>query len=328
MTQPGIVPGQVPSGIDQKPQGDLNSNIQVSVYPEWYKQVTLEWTVPENWLGAKFHVYFWPGGNEAYVRLTSSPTTNQFFFDTTTREYSKIGQGSYVIEAILPFTNQIVRSYPASWEYKRRDKVEKIANEIQRREYMLLSKFAGTKCFFFRRRTYGVRCPRCWSVEQEKIMDDHCEVCYGTSFEGGYFDPIAVFVQFDPDNSTKRNVYSGTIEPNAISGWTISMPAMTSKDIIIRAKDWNVYKMLDVNITSLQAKPVRQMMSIVQLAKADVENKLLNKVQRDDGSSYMDNFETPFNKQRFPQNMIDKNKDNDFEWSKSQDLPNLPTYKL
>lgn len=310
------------------PTGNLNENIQVTVYPYWYDQVSLEWKVPSSWAGARFHVYYWPGGSEGYTRLTATPTSDLFFKDTSNRDYSKAQSGGYVVEAILPFTSEVVKSQLTTWGYKRRDRIEKIANEIQRREYMLLSKFAGAKSFFFRKKVFGTRCPRCWDKETEKVMDDHCEVCYGTSFEGGYYSPIAIYIQYDPTQANKRKSYVGDIEPTNLGAWTISMPEIVSDDIIIRSKDWNVYRVIDSNPTELQTRTVRQIMSITQLSRQDIENSLKNKIQPEDSAEYLTQLHSRFNKERFPSNLVDKKPENDYDWAKGQNPVNLPSYKV
>lgn len=318
----------VSTGTSHIPTSKINASIKVTVYPEWYKQVSLEWEIPAAWAGAKFHVYYWPGGDEAYVRLTSSLISNQFFSDITTRDYSKTQQGYYVVETHLPFTDQIVRSYPAQWEYRRRDKLEKFANEVQRREYLLLTKFAGVKSFFFRKKVRGIRCPRCWDEKIQKIVDDHCTVCYGTSFEGGYFDPIPVYIQYDPAQSNKVKTFQGIIEPNAIGGWTISMPQMTSDDVVVRTGDWNVYKVINVSNTEVQSKPVKQILGLTQLSKDDIENELIHKTQNSTSTEYVSSFETKFNQKRFPRKLTDSNKANDPNWAKEQNLQSVPIYKI
>lgn len=316
------------SNSSQTPVSSINGNIEVTIYPEWYKQVSLEWSIPSNWAGAKFHVYYWPGGDEEYIRLTTSPIDDQFFSDITTRDYSKTQQGYYVVEVHLPFTNEIVRSYPIQTEYKRRDRLEKIANEIQRREFLLLSKFAGVKSFFFRKKVRGIRCSRCWDSINEKVMDDHCTVCYGTSFEGGYFNPIPVYIQYDPSQSNKVKTFQGIIEPNSIGAWTISMPQMTSDDVIIRTGSWDVYKIINVNNTEIQSKPVKQILGITQLSKDDIENQLIYRIPNSTSTEYLASFETKFNSKRFPRNLIDSNVDNDPQWAKDQNLNILPAYKV
>jgi hypothetical protein len=232
------------------------------------------------------------------------------------------------VEAILPFTTQIVRSYPASWTYKRRDKIDKIANEIQRREYLLLSKFTGAKSFFFRKKTYGIRCPECWSPSEEKVMQDHCETCFGTGWEGGFYDPIPVFVQYDPTVANKQKTYQGVTEPSQLGAWTISIPEMNSDDVLIRAGTWSCYRVLSSNPTELQTKPVRQVLGLTQFSRSDIENKLVAKIQRDSAGDYLSQFETKFAARRFPQNLVDKKPENDYAWAQAQNLPSLPEYKV
>lgn len=179
LSQTWFIQAPLTTGTTAVPSGFLNQNIKVTVYPHWYDNVTLTWLIPSAWGSCQFHVYFWEGGSEGYKRLTTNPVSDPSFVDPSAKDYSKFRNGYYVVEAILP-SGQIMRSQPATWHYKRRDRLERIASEIQRREYLLLSKFNGIKSYLFRRKEYGLRCPRCWSESMEKVMDDHCEVCFGT----------------------------------------------------------------------------------------------------------------------------------------------------
>lgn len=309
------------------PTSTQNYNLSVSLYPHWYSEISMEWEIPKEWVGAAFNIYLKPGGSESYVKLNSTPTTNPFYSDSTTREYSKASEAFYVIEAILP-SGLTVRSMPITWEYKRRGRIDKIANEIQRREYMLLSKFVGVKSFFFRKKNYGIRCPRCWNPTLEKVMDDHCEVCYGTSWEGGFWDPIPIFIQWDTTKVDKQKGYSGIIEPLALGGWTISYPTITSEDVIIRSGSWGAYRVISCNPTELQTKAVRQIMTLTHLEKFDVENKLVSRIPQSDASSYLTEYETQFLAKRFPQALVDNNLNNDPKWAQKQSLTNLPMYKV
>lgn len=315
--------GLLPTTSDES-----NSAILVSCFPEWYSHMTLSWSIPASWGNCRFNVYFSSGGTDAYSRLNNSLLTNPFFKDINSKDYSKFSGGNYVVEVVFPTASRSVRSRPVSAQYKRRDKIDKISAEIQRREYLLLSKFAGVKSFFFRRRHYGERCPRCWNKSLEKVMDDHCTVCYGTSWEGGYFDPIPVFIQFEATPSSRVKGYHGDIEPNSIGGWTISMPEIHPEDIILRSGDFNIYRVISVSQTELQTRSVRQMITLTQLSRTDVENKLACKIQLDGSIDYLKNTGGVYGDKRFPTNMIDKNTNNDFAWSKPQVLINLPKYDI
>jgi ribosomal protein L37E len=315
------------SGESNSPQNQRNANILINVFPEWYAQVTLTWTIPPTWGNCLFHVYYTQGADSSYQRLTVDPISNPAFSDTKNQEYSKFREGAYVVEVILP-NNSRTRSYPTSWSLKRRDKIEKIATEVQRREYLLLSKFAGSKSFLMRKKAYGVRCPRCWNQSLEKVMDDHCGVCYGTSWDGGYFDPIPLFVQYEQTSNNRIKTYMGNFEPNSITGWTISLPEISPDDVIIRGGDFNVYKVISNSPTELQTKTVRQVLSLTQFSKGDVENALTSRIESNTATDYIQDFPTSFVKERFPTNNLDNNLANDSKWETQKQTSDLPLYKI
>ena len=309
-------------GTNPTPSDRVSTAINITVFPQWYKQVSLEWSVPKEWGACTYHVYFWPGQGAGYERLTTSPLDSPFFKDPTTREYSKFHNGYYVVEALVQNPAQSISSPPTTWQVKRRNSIELKASEIQRREFLLLSKFVGVKSFLFRKKTYGLRCPRCWSPTTEKVTDDHCPVCYGTSFEGGYFDPIPVFVQYDPTPNERTKTYYGDLEANQIGGWTIPIPQMSPEDVLVRSGDWNVYKVVRIASTELLANPVRQMVTLTQLSKTDIENSLMQRTQEPAAEKYLLSLGGRFSETRFPQKDLDQVSTNNSTWSPGdQPLP-------
>lgn len=329
LDQSWFIRGPRTQGPGSKPIGEVNGNIDVTVFPDWFKKVSLEWKVPSSWGNCKFNVYYRMGEDGSYTRLTSTPINSLHFTNSTTQDYSKFHSGKYVVEALIENRNLRVKSNPASWNHKRRDFIERRAVEIQRREYLLLSKFAGVKAFVFKKRMFGDKCPRCWSKETEKVMDDHCPVCYGTSFTGGYFDPIPSFIQFEPTPNTRGKTYYGNLEANQIGAWTISLPEISPDDIIIRGGDWNTYRVIQVQTTELQTNTVRQILTLTQMGRGDVENKLANRAEDYGVEKYVHDLGGEFVKDRFSVVQLDSNSNNDPEWFKNQDAPNLPEkYKL
>lgn len=262
--------GDVPSPV--------NSAIRVRVYPRWYHYVAMEWTVPAEWGDCVFNVYHSATEIGNYSKINQAPINGNSLIDYTAQDYSKFRNGYYIVEAILlGASNAAMRSKPVTWHNTRRSWVDIRATDIQRRENVLLRKFTGVKSYLFKRRTYGLRCSNCWDAKSETVTKDHCTVCFGTSFEGGYFPPIPLFVQYEPTPSNVMKTYFGRFEPNQIGAWTIAMPDISSDDIVIRTGDWNVYKVGSVQTTELQAVPVRQIMQLTQLGRRDVENELVTK---------------------------------------------------
>lgn len=299
--------------------------IDVKIYPIWFKQINLDWTIPSDWGNCVFHVYASQGDDTDYQRLTTQALTNPRFTNTQSRETSKDRSENYIVEAILP-SGQKFRSFAATWLNKRRTKIDIMASEIQRREYMLLTKFTGVKSYLFKAKYFGERCPRCWNVAQEKVMDDKCKVCFGTSWQGGYFDPTPIFIQYEPEAQDKIPMYFGNLEPNQLGAWTISVPCINPKDIIIRSGDWNVYSTIKVNSTELQTSPVRQMLTLTQLSRNDIENELMNRQVTDDFGAYLESLGGDFSLTRFPRNLVNASPSDDPAWSaptdpEARDLP-------
>lgn len=294
--------------------------ISVSLYPKWYKQVDLDWTIPAEWGNCVFHVYASQGDGADPQRLTSSALTAPRFTNPETRETSKDRSENYIVEAILP-SGKTFRSFETTWLNKRRTKIEITASEIQRREFMLLTKFTGVKSYLFKARYFGLRCPRCWNQSQEKVMDDKCKVCYGTSWQGGYFAPIPIYLQYEPEPADKIPQVYGNLEPNQLGAWTISVPQISPTDVIIRSGDWNVYRTMRVSCTELQTSPVRQMLTLTQLSRNDIENALMALDVTDDYGRYLESLGGDFSRSRFPRNMVNSSPSDDFKWTGPTDMP-------
>lgn len=260
----------------------------VNVYPRWVKHIAVEWTIPAEWGNCVFNVYFSQVSNASFKKVNTTPITGTYLIYDGTEEYRKFNNGFYIVEAIqLDFGNAAIQSNPTTWVTYQNDWVFLRAREVQRRESLLLTKFVGVKTHLFKRKTYGKRCPNCWNHTTHKVMKDFCEVCYGTSFEGGYFDSAPCYMQYSQESNAERRTYGGIEEPNQVEAWTISMPEIHPDDIIIRTGDWNIYRVEALNNTMLQVRTVRQIVRMVQLTKDAIENELVNRIPTDFPEEYL-----------------------------------------
>lgn len=257
----------------------ISKSFKIKIFPRWYKQITLQWEVPSTWGRCLFNVYYCPSEAGPYERINASPIDGNYIKDTGNRDYLKFNQGHYILEAILlDKGSQIVRSESVTWDPPQNRKVELMSIEIQRREYVLLSKFAGIKSYIFSAKNYGERCPECWSHTAEKAVKDHCPTCFGTTFKGGYFGPVETFMQYDATPNQNVRTYFGTFEPDQIGAWTISYPEIRPDDIIVRSGNWSVYRVDALTSTELQGVPVRQITKLTQLAKSNIEHQLVTRI--------------------------------------------------
>lgn len=244
--------------------------ISTTVYPTFYKDNVIEFKVPAHWGYCLFDVYRAESDVGPWRKITHTPIDSNFFRDTEAQDFSKDMQGWYMVECMLPDGRRI-QGPATTWENKRRKWVELRAKEIERRNTLLLEKFVGIKSMVFRRRHFGARCPECWDFATEKVTKDHCNTCVGTSFKGGYFPGFSTLFQYQNDGETAVMDERGRTEGGDTSAWTISFPQIEVHDLVVRLPDWKVFRVERVDATELQAVPVRQMTTLLELSKDSIE---------------------------------------------------------
>ncbi len=272
------LPGYYPSfSISYIPSTIETSFLQVTIYPIFYKQNIIEWSIPAHWGACTFNVYRSETEYASYIKLNSTPTSSNHFKDISAQDFSKFQNAYYIVECILP-AGQKIKSPSRTWENKRSNWVEIRASEIRRRETLLLTKFTGIKSLVFARKNFGERCQECWDYDTEQVTKDHCPSCLGTSFQGGYFPGIETLLHYDPTPNTGSLEYQGLVERNQIQAWTIDYPRIDIFDLVLRIPDYKIYRVDQISTSELQAVVVRQTLVLNELAKESIEFKLANQV--------------------------------------------------
>lgn len=251
----------------------VDGDIRIKFYPVWYKQVTLEWSIPPFWGDCSFNIYRSYSPEGEFIKMNATPILGNSFRDAESQAFNKFSHDYYIVEVILP-TGSTIRSPATTMENTRKKSIQLKAMDIQRREYILLSKFTGVNSILFKRRTYGKRCSLCWNEDIQKSMDDNCPSCLGTSFEGGFFPGVNCYVQYESTPDTLARTYFGKFQASQIAAWTISYPDIASHDVLLRIPDWKMYHVDGITSTELQTVSVRQIMQLVELDKSSVEYNL------------------------------------------------------
>lgn len=254
----------------------ISGNVSVTVYPNWYNSINLVWSYPASWGSVRSLIYHSAVEGGEYKKLTPSPLSPgvNSLNDVTTQDFSKIYEGWYIVEAILP-NGKRIQSVPVTWRNKRSDWVQIRANEINRREWFLLNNYVGVTTYLFNRKTYGKRCDNCWDYTVEKVVKDKCETCFGTSFDGGYWSPMKTKMQYEATPNDISLGYFGKFEQNETMVWTIAYPPMNTRDLIYRIADGKLFEIIDFKQTELQTVPVRQLAKITELDKESPEYKVV-----------------------------------------------------
>lgn len=269
----------------------ISKDFVVHIFPIWFEQVTVQWSIPAKWGNCSFNVYKGQTENGPFKLLNNEEVHVPFLKDVTTEAYSKQNRDWYVVEAVFPDGVTVLRSAAVSWQNTQTRWVNIRSTEIQRREWLLLRKFVGVKTLFFRRKNWGQRCSECWNVDTNRVMKDHCKTCVGTSFEGGYWPGIETLIQYEQTPSDLSFEYFGKFDPNQIGAWTIAYPEIDDLDIVLRLPDWKVYRIDKVIPTELQTVTVRQLMQITELGRNSVEYNLITNNPAYFPADYLQNTE-------------------------------------
>jgi hypothetical protein len=155
---------------------------------------------------------------------------------------------------------------------------DRIAMDIRRRELLLLRKFTGRIVFLYPRLTFGNRCPNCFDVGPRgnsiaRSTIDGCQTCFGTSFLGGYANPIAIWAQIDPSPDESQRTDLKEHQFRATTGRTTFFPPIKDKDVIVEAEDvrWFVKR---VSYTEKGRAKIRQELVLHEVLNDDVRHSI------------------------------------------------------
>jgi len=155
---------------------------------------------------------------------------------------------------------------------------DRIALEIQRREYVLFKEFAGRLVFHFPQLTFGQRCKHCWDrgVRGNYIgrsVQQNCSTCFDTTFVGGFSKPMGIYMQIDPSPEAIQRTDLKEHQFSMTTARTVMFPPIKPKDMIVEAENrrWIVEK---VSFTEKKRHKIRQELEMREYPRDDIKYSL------------------------------------------------------
>jgi hypothetical protein len=267
--------------------------MSVRVVPDWKRSVYLEWIPPTHPSGVDpgdpmFMVYSSDSELGPFRTVTAEPILDPFYTTSYTNQDRKTYEEYFTIEVIWP-DKVSVKSYPQTAGYMFPDtKMGRIQNkqhlDIMRREAILLDKFAvGMSTVVCTPKIWGERCKVCWDPVYKKVMDDQCETCYGTGYEGGYNTGMRTKIAYGSIDPQMTYTYFGEFEPTTISAWTIAFPLLNPHAILLREADRRAFRIEGhQGSTEFGINMQRQNVIIKELNRDAIEYQLFNRTDVQD----------------------------------------------
>ncbi len=139
-------------------------------------------------------------------------------------------------------------------------------------EQIVFKRHNGVRLALLKRRFWGTRCPECYDATTRATVKEYCEVCYGTSFVGGYWNPVVVWGRIN----TPKNVQAQTTErnkkeaaPHVIT--LLDVPILQDKDLIIETATNLRHEVRNQRQTELRRRSVHQQVTTSLLNHDAVE---------------------------------------------------------
>jgi hypothetical protein len=158
--------------------------------------------------------------------------------------------------AAAAFTSPVVPIEPG---LDRRTRLFK--RKILRDESVAFRRLNGIPIVILKRRHWGTRCKDCWDPGLREGTMEHCRTCYGTTYEGGYWDPVLVRGRHLPAPVQTQMTAHGMSDVKTVNFIILDFPMVEHKDIIINVRRNDRYVVQLVTTTELKSVPVHQTIS-------------------------------------------------------------------
>lgn len=145
---------------------------------------------------------------------------------------------------------------------------ELILSEIVRRNEILLRR-GGELVDIYVRKTAGPKCPNCYDPVRNQPKYPNCNVCYGTTYEGGYLMCSGVLAKIEPYRDTRELMDMGFKWRVIPRSWITTYPLIRPGDILVRHLNNRRYELQNIDIKLSRGIITRQEFDIMEFQKTE-----------------------------------------------------------
>jgi len=212
-----------------------------------------------------------PTGPFEIIEEELDPST-YFYVDSSPQVTGLSSNPHYIVRAnsVHSYDNSVL-SDPATQGYNHTDHRAKIARKARRDLRVTLERLNGVKIAILKKKTSGKRCSYCYNEATKDTIISMCPKCYGTSYEGGYYDPVYTWGKLDPVAIQRSLGVSGTSE-TAITGLTIvDYPLVSPEDLVIELQTNRRFKVQRIMVSESSRVLVHQDLQVSELSRSSAE---------------------------------------------------------
>lgn len=146
--------------------------------------------------------------------------------------------------------------------------------KMLRDEAFSYRKLNGTELVVLKRKRWGARCPVCYDAVSRSATRADCTTCFGTTFTGGYYDPIITMGRRTVLQKTTALAVEGKSNINVGQMWLLDAPYVEPDDILVALRDNRRFLINKINNTELQTVTVHQKVDMTELVRSSIEYRI------------------------------------------------------
>jgi hypothetical protein len=216
--------------------------------------------------------------------LDASPDTYQFVDDkfnlpgpakpgapSEGLNYFSLGKDVYYRITVTPPSGEVKMSEATPIEPGLDRRTRLLKRKILRDETIAFRRLNGIELIALKRRHWGERCPNCFDNDLKEGLSEHCSICYGTTYKGGYWSPVSIRGRREPAPVKTTMTAEGKTDIQLARFTILDYPLMEEDDLIIDLRRNNRWVVKDLEQTELKSVIVHQKLSCSDIARDAVE---------------------------------------------------------
>jgi hypothetical protein len=146
--------------------------------------------------------------------------------------------------------------------------------KILRDEATAFRHLNGVPLVVLKRRRWGTRCPECFDPVTRESTLEHCPVCFGTSFQDGYWAPVAIRGRKSAAPVQTQLTAHGESDVKTVTFAILDYPHVAYKDVVIDLRRDDRYEVQTVTPTELKGVMVHQSLTASLLGRNAIEYRV------------------------------------------------------
>ena len=133
---------------------------------------------------------------------------------------------------------------------------------------------AGAPVMVMKRKRDEVNCPDCFDIVLKRVTKSNCQVCYGTGKLGGFYAPVPIWMDLNPDPQATAIAEFGEKQIGQSDGELTNYPLINNGDIILEVMPNILWRVESVFTGEKRQTVNRQLVRLSKVNKNDIEYRI------------------------------------------------------